>query len=153
MSKNCTLKIPWQLKCSLCLFLYFNSLDTLYLNHYCSLPTNHFYQLAFTTCVHVHNKHMCTHTHSHTHTLTHTLTHTHTHTHTHIVDLRVLSASCADGDVRLNGGSNRAEGRLEVCFNNAWGSVCGPVSPSIAQVVCRQLGLLQSKPHVSVQFS
>ena len=77
----------------------------------------------------------------------------HTHLFSYTVDLRVPYASCADGDVRLIGGSHKAEGRLEVCFNNAWGSVCGPVSPSIAQVVCRQLGLLQSKLSVTPQFS
>ena len=71
----------------------------------------------------------------------------------HPPDARVPYANCTDGDVRLNGGSNRAEGRLEVCFNLAWGAVCGPgfdFSPATAQVVCRQLGLLQGNLHFFV---
>ena len=71
----------------------------------------------------------------------------------HPPDARVPYANCTDGDVRLNGGSNRAEGRLEVCFNHAWGAVCGPgfdFSPATAQVVCRQLGLLQGNQHFFV---
>ena len=70
-------------------------------------------------------------------------------------DAHVPYANCTDGDVRLNGGSNRAEGRLEVCFNHAWGAVCGPgldFSPATAQVVCRQLGLLQGKQCLTVVF-
>ena len=55
-------------------------------------------------------------------------------------------SSCNDGDLRLFGGSTTKEGRLEMCMNRAWGSVCdslGIFSRDEAKVACRQLGILQ----------
>ena len=44
------------------------------------------------------------------------------------------------GEVRLNGTST-LEGRVEICINNAWGTVCSNrFSSSDAQVICRNLG-------------
>ena len=50
--------------------------------------------------------------------------------------------SCETGDIRLVDGSNPLEGRVEICVNNAWGTVCnnGRFSSSDADVVCTQLG-------------
>ena len=47
---------------------------------------------------------------------------------------------CTNGDIRLIGGSNSYEGRVEICNNNAWGTVCDDLwgTPD-ATVVCRQL--------------
>ena len=46
-----------------------------------------------------------------------------------------------DGDVKLVDGSNRLEGRVEICLNHAWGTICNnSFSISDATVVCRQLG-------------
>ena len=57
---------------------------------------------------------------------------------------------CENGAVRLVSsegvtGVNVMEGRVEVCWNEAWGTVCDRSwTPNDAQVVCQQLGFLQS---------
>ena len=50
-------------------------------------------------------------------------------------------ANCTTGELRLVGGSEIYEGRLEVCINQLWGSVCrSSFSTSDIQVACRDLG-------------
>ena len=61
----------------------------------------------------------------------------------------VNSADCSDGDVRLADGTVVYEGRVEICFNRVWGTICSSTSRywysnnwnvNDAKVVCRQLG-------------
>ena len=52
-----------------------------------------------------------------------------------------IGQQCTNGDVRLIGGMSANEGRVEVCKDRSWGTVCDSGwSNSDARVVCRQLG-------------
>ena len=49
--------------------------------------------------------------------------------------------SCETGDIRLVSGKEEYEGRLEVCINQVWGTVCSRYWDSAdTKVACRQLG-------------
>ena len=62
--------------------------------------------------------------------------------------LSVSPSNCTDGDIRLVDGSVSSEGRLEICINRAWGTICYGNSrygynywgAYEARVVCHQLG-------------
>ena len=50
-------------------------------------------------------------------------------------------AQCDDGSIRLTGGPNKFEGRVEICEDGSWGQVCAMGwTGDDAEVVCRQLG-------------
>ena len=54
-------------------------------------------------------------------------------------------SSCVDGEVRLVNGSISQEGRVEVCVNGVWGTICGTGwSKTDAFVLCKQLGYTNS---------
>jgi len=51
------------------------------------------------------------------------------------------AAICLQNHIRLSGGTNALTGRVEVCNNNAWGTVCNAgFGTAEANVACRQLG-------------
>ena len=53
------------------------------------------------------------------------------------------TAPCTNGELRLAGSNIPNEGRVEICMNNVWSTVCGDSwGSSDATVVCRQLGYL-----------
>ena len=53
---------------------------------------------------------------------------------------------CSEGEVRLSHGRSTAEGRVEVCINEFWHSVCDDnFDFTEAQVVCGQLGFSRKR--------
>ena len=59
-----------------------------------------------------------------------------------IVSTHCFFTACTEGDIRLVGGAGNYEGRVEVCHNNIWGTVCDDAWNTFDGIVaCRQLGL------------
>ena len=53
----------------------------------------------------------------------------------------VITVPCTTGELRLVRGNVQNEGRVEICIDNVWGTVCDDGwSSTDATVVCRQLG-------------
>ena len=56
-------------------------------------------------------------------------------------DGTVSFSNCPNATLRIVDGPSQFEGRLEVCLNNVWGTVCGyRWDNNDAAVACRQLG-------------
>ena len=59
-------------------------------------------------------------------------------------DMQINGTDCKHGDVRLVGGSTEYEGRVEVCINRAWGTICDPYwYTQDSNIVCKQLGHME----------
>ena len=61
-------------------------------------------------------------------------------------------SECKHGSIRLVNGTTRFEGRVEICIDNVWGTVCHDWwSMDDATVVCRQLGFSTESETVSIE--
>lgn len=56
----------------------------------------------------------------------------------------LFSTGCTNGDLRLTNGPFIYNGRVEVCNNGAWGTVCDDFwGTQDTRVVCKQFGFSQ----------
>ena len=64
-------------------------------------------------------------------------------------DTSTQSSNCTTGAVRLANGPNKYEGRVEICINNAWGTVChSEFSSEDAQVICKDVGMVVAEGEI-----
>ena len=79
-------------------------------------------------CVHIRERFLftCSH-HTHTHARTHARTHTHTPT-------------AIPWTLRLHEGYSPRNGRLEICVNEVWATVCGTDFTDMAGIACAEMG-------------
>lgn len=77
-----------------------------------------------------------------------------------LLDFSESPSNCSNGDVRLVGGTTSHEGRVEICINQVWGSICSNIIhyyyyyyynfDAVGKIVCRQLGHLELGKKVAI---
>ena len=73
--------------------------------------------------------------------------------HTEDAGVTCETACTQEGDIRLQGGTANS-GRVEICNNNIWGTVCDNSWNTVdAQVACTQLGFSTTGKSVSLSLS
>ena len=74
----------------------------------------------------------------------------------HVLSLQIGPSNCSEGNVQLVGGENEREGRVEICYNGVWGTVCADNGwdEGDANVVCQQLGFSDQRalPTIDSRF-
>ena len=61
------------------------------------------------------------------------------------------AGNCSDGFLRLRSGTSALNGRVELCLNNAWGTICDRgFGTDDATVICRQLGFADTSKQEGV---
>ena len=61
--------------------------------------------------------------------------------HSEDAEVMCFATTCTQGDIGLQGGT-ATQGRVEICNNDVWGTVCDDGWDNTdARVACRQLGL------------
>ena len=69
--------------------------------------------------------------------------------HSEDAGVRCTGTTCTQGAIRLQGGT-ATEGRVEICNNNVWGTVCEDGwDDTDARVACQQLGLPSTSEYVA----
>ena len=59
----------------------------------------------------------------------------------HYFYIYITIAPCNESDVRLRDGPSKASGRIELCHNGTWGTICSDFWDNIdASILCKQLG-------------
>ena len=62
-----------------------------------------------------------------------------------ILFLNLFPTGCSHGSIRLTNGTSSMNGRVEVCQNGDWGTVCDDEWTTVdSNIACRQLGFSNS---------